>query len=65
MLNIMTTQVEILQFLHYNPSSNRVEIAEALTNAPNERTLKRIIAECVQKGDIVVEGNISRYFTVC
>ena len=52
----MTTQVEILQFLHYNPSSSRVEIAEALTNAPNERTLKRIIAECVQKGDIVVEG---------
>ena len=52
----MTTQVEILQFLHYNPSSSRVEIAEALRNAPNERTLKRIIAECVQKGDIVVEG---------
>ena len=52
----MTIQVEILQFLHYNPSSNRVEIAEALTKAPNERTLKRIIAECVQKGDIVVEG---------
>ena len=52
----MTTQVEILQFLHYNPSSSRVKIAEALTNAPNERTLKRIIAECVQKGDIVVEG---------
>ena len=52
----MTIQVEILQFLHYNPSSSRVEIAEALTNAPNERTLKRIIAECVQKGDIVVEG---------
>ena len=52
----MTTQVEILQFLHYSPSSSRVEIAEALTNAPNERTLKRIIAECVQNGDIVVEG---------
>jgi Fic family protein len=52
----MTIQVEILQFLHYNPSSSRVEIAEALTNAPNERTLKRIIAECVQKGDIVVSG---------
>ena len=52
----MTIQVEILQFLHYNPSSSRAEIAEALTNAPNERTLKRIIAECVQKGDIVVEG---------
>lgn len=52
----MTIQVEILQFLHYNPSSSRVEIAEALANAPNERTLKRIIAECVQKGDIVVDG---------
>lgn len=52
----MTIQVEILQFLHYNPSSSRVEIAAALTNAPNERTLKRIIADSVQKGDIVVEG---------
>ena len=52
----MTIQVEILQFLHYNPSSSRVEIAEALTNAPNERTLKRIIAECVHNGNIVVEG---------
>lgn len=45
-----------MQFLHYNPSSSRVEIAEALKEAPNERTLKRIIADCVQKGDIVVEG---------
>lgn len=52
----MTIQVEILQFLHYNPLSSRVEIAEALKEAPNERTLKRIIADCVQKGDIVVEG---------
>ena len=52
----MTIQVEILQFLHYNPSSSRVEIAAALTETPNERTLKRIIADCVQKGDIVVEG---------
>lgn len=52
----MTIQVEILQFLHYNPSSSRVEIAEALKEAPNERTLKRIIADCVQKCDIVVEG---------
>ena len=53
----MTIQVEILQFLHYNPSSSRVEIAAGLTNAPNERTLKRIIADGVQRGDIVVEGN--------
>lgn len=52
----MTIQVEILQFLHYNPSSSRVQIAAGLTDAPNERTLKRIIADCVQRGDIVVEG---------
>ena len=52
----MTIQVEILQFLHYNPSSSRAEIAASLNEAPNERTLKRIIAEVVQQGDIVVEG---------
>ena len=52
----MTIQVEILQFLHYHPSSSRVEIAAGLNNAPNERTLKRIIADCVQNGDIIVEG---------
>ncbi len=52
----MTIQVEILHFLHYNPSSSRAEIAAGLNEAPNERTLKRIIAEAVQQGDIVVEG---------
>lgn len=52
----MTIRVEILQFLHYHPSSSRVEIAAGLNNAPNERTLKRIIADCVQNGDIIVEG---------
>lgn len=52
----MTIQVEILQILHYSPSLSRVEIAASLKDAPNERTLKRIIAELVQKGDIVVEG---------
>ena len=52
----MTIQVEILQFLHYHPASSRVEIATGLKNAPNERTLKRIIADCVKNGDIIVEG---------
>ena len=52
----MTIQVEILQILHYNPSLSRVDIASQLKDPPNERTLKRIIAELVQKGDIVVEG---------
>ena len=52
----MTIQVEILQFLHYNPSSTRVEIAAGISDNINERTLRRIISEAVQKGDIVVEG---------
>ena len=52
----MTIQLEILQFLHYNPSSSRVEISAGLMEAPNERTLKRIIADLVQNGDIQVEG---------
>ena len=52
----MTIQVEILHFLHYNPSSSRVEISAGLIEAPNERTLKRIIAELVQNGDVIVEG---------
>ncbi len=52
----MTAQVKILQFLHFNPSSSRVEIASALNDVPNERTLKRMIANAVQRGDIVVEG---------
>ena len=52
----MTIQVEVLQFLHYNPSSSRVEISAGLIEAPNERTLKRIIAELVQNGDVIVEG---------
>ena len=52
----MTIQVEILQFLHYNPSSTRVEIAAGLSDTLNERTLRRIISEAILQGDIVVEG---------
>ena len=59
----MTTQVEILQFLHFNPLSNRLEIAAALSDTSNERTLKRMIANAVQRGDIVVagKGKATRY----
>ena len=52
----MTIRVEILQFLHYNPSSTRVEIAAGLSDTLNERTLRRIISEAILQGDIVVEG---------
>lgn len=59
----MTTPIEILQFLHFNPLSSRVEIAAALSDSPNERTLKRMIADAVQRGDIVAagKGKATRY----
>lgn len=52
----MTTEVEILQYLHYHPEAKRSEIGDALTLQIGERTLKRIIAECVVKGDVEVVG---------
>ncbi len=52
----MTTEVEILQYLHYHPESKRTEIGEALTKRVGERTLKRIISECVRKGNIEIVG---------
>lgn len=52
----MTTEVEVLQYLHYHPEAKRSEIGDALTLQIGERTLKRIIAECVVKGDVEVVG---------
>ncbi len=52
----MTQEIEILQFLHYNPEASRAEIGSALTNAPSPATLKRMIAEEVSKGHIEVVG---------
>ena len=52
----MTTEVEILQYLHYNPETKRIDIGNALTKQVGERTLKRIIADCVDKGYIEVVG---------
>lgn len=45
----MTPIIEILQFLHYNPQSSRAEIGKALTKATSEATLKRLIAEAVDR----------------
>lgn len=36
----MTQEIEILQFLHYNPEASRAQIGSALTNAPSPATLK-------------------------
>lgn len=52
----MTQDIEILQFLHYNPSSSRADISAALANPPSAATLKRLIADAVKKGDIDVIG---------
>ena len=59
----MTTAVEILQFLHYHPLSKRTEINSGLTVAIGERTLKRIIAECVERGlvEVIGKGPATRY----
>lgn len=46
----MTTETEILQYLHYHPLSKRLEIGHAVTTEISERTLKRVIADCVEKG---------------
>ena len=52
----MTTETEILQYLHYHPLSKRMEIGHAVTTEISERTLKRVIADCVEKGYIEVVG---------
>ena len=48
----MTQEIEILQFLHYNPETSRAEIGSSLANAPSAATLKRLIAEGIAKGHI-------------
>ena len=59
----MTIKVEILQYLHYHPLSKRSEINSGLVSSLGERTLKRIIAECVEEGliEIVGKGPATRY----
>lgn len=52
----MTQEIEILQFLHYNPLSSRAEISNGISNAPSAATLKRMITEAIDKGSIEVVG---------
>lgn len=58
----MTTEIEILQYLHYHPLSKRAEIGSKLTSEIGERTLKRIIADCVEKGYVDHVFAAYRYF---
>lgn len=59
----MTTEIEILQILHYHPLTGRQEVASLLTDKPSDSTLKRIIARGVKSGDIeqVGRGPATRY----
>lgn len=52
----MTTEIEILQYLHYHPLSRRADIGSEVTSEISERTLKRVIAVCVEKGYVKVVG---------
>lgn len=59
----MTVEIEILQFLHYNPLAKRSEILSALTKQISDRTLMRMLAEAVKNGqvEIVGRGPSTRY----
>lgn len=52
----MTIETEILQILHYHPLSSRREIISMLANAPSDSSVKRLIADAVQKNLICVQG---------
>ncbi len=59
----MTTEIEILQFLHYNPLSKRSDILPALTKQISDRTLMRMLTEAKAKGhvEVVGRGPATRY----
>lgn len=59
----MTTETEVLQYLHYHPLSRRVEIAHVITAEISDRTLKRILADCVAKGyvEVIGQGPATKY----
>ena len=47
---------EILNFLHFTPDSSRVEITNSLKNPPSPATIKRILADAINKNLISVKG---------
>ncbi len=52
----MTTDIEILQYLHYHPLSNRTEIMAGLTYAPSDSTMKRLLSAAIKEGNIETDG---------
>ncbi len=59
----MATETEILQYLQYHPQSGRAEISNGIATEVSDRTLKRMIAGCVEKGfvEVVGKGPATRY----
>ena len=53
---VMDSSREILQYLHFAPSSSREEIAVGISFEGSDASLKRQIAALVQSGDIIVFG---------
>lgn len=52
----MTTEIEILQYLHYNPLSKRAEILPSLSKQVSDRTLMRMLSDAVSNGSVEVVG---------
>ena len=52
----MTLEVEILQYLHFNPLSSRTELTNGVLTTLSAATIKRILADAVTKGNIEVVG---------
>lgn len=52
----MTIELEILQYLHFHPLANRVEITQGISNAPSDSSMKRIIATAIKNGYIETFG---------
>lgn len=59
----MTTLDSILHYLHYHPGASRTEIMAALSVQVSAATVKRLLAEAIRQGQIMVEGKsrASRY----
>ncbi len=59
----MTSEIEILQFLHYNPGASRAEIGLALSKSLSTSTLKRLIVDGISKGyiEVIGRGPATRY----
>ncbi len=51
----MTIDIEILQFLHYNPLANRAKIMAGLMEAPSDSTMKRLLS-AAKEGNVETVG---------